>query len=75
MGDNIITTVEGCARCGGKHADLDFKPFSQNSIKDSDGADWTHWALCPATGEPLILQVVQTDQIVYIEPPGPETKN
>jgi hypothetical protein len=40
-------SIHGCARCGGHHDQLTVKPFiNPPSI-------CTHWALCPATGEPL----------------------
>ena len=55
----IKTNIGSCARCGYDHADLEFKKFEQNPIEDSDGTVWNYWALCPVTGEPILLKVIE----------------
>jgi len=51
-------TVRDCARCGGTHSDLTFRKFS----RPAGGSDeWTHWVPCPATGEPIIMQVTDDE--------------
>lgn len=54
MGGGYVVTVEGCSRCGERHADLSFQEF----VKPPNyvGLTLTHWALCPTTGEPLLLR-------------------
>lgn len=56
----ILVDFEQCARCaesGIKHdAPLLFQPFAMWPIEDVDGTIWTHWALCPVTGEPVLLK-------------------
>jgi len=47
--------VDNCARCGGDHVLL-FKQFAR-PIEDSDATLWTHWATCPATGDPILLHI------------------
>lgn len=55
---SITTDVGRCARCGGDHSLLSFSPFT-NPIEESDGSVmWTHWALCPVNGEPILLATV-----------------
>ena len=50
-----LQTFDGCARCGGRHEGLEFKalgrPMAPSYVSDMQ---WTHWALCPVTGEPIM---------------------
>ena len=43
--------VNGCARCGQTHVNIVFKRFKNGPILRT----YTHWALCPETGEPIIM--------------------
>lgn len=52
------TDIKNCARCQQNHDRLEFEKFT-NPIEDSDGTLWTHWALCPTNGEPVLLKVVE----------------
>jgi len=54
MSDPLTTSTRGCARCGGDHDDLTYRPFSR-PIPDVDGA-FTHWASCPETGDPILMR-------------------
>jgi hypothetical protein len=49
------TEIESCARCGGNHSVV-FKKLGQPL---STGQ--THWAPCPATGEPIMMRIVEDD--------------
>lgn len=40
--------ITKCPRCDGNHKRLVFKPFKQAV------SQYTHWALCPVTQEPLL---------------------
>lgn len=51
----LIVSIQSCARCGQDHTNLEFKQFT-NPVEDSDGTMWTHWALCPVNGEPILLK-------------------
>jgi hypothetical protein len=53
-----ITNVMGCSRCGGDHDALVFQRFA-NPIEVEP--ELTHWALCPTTGEPLLMTVTVID--------------
>lgn len=48
-------TISGCARCGEAHQDLEWFAF-QNPVAPPEMApfQWTHWAKCPVTGDPLL---------------------
>jgi hypothetical protein len=46
------TDVRGCARCEGDHDQVDFAAFKRRPAHAS------HWALCPKTGEPVLLAVL-----------------
>lgn len=46
-----------CARCGQDHDDLRFDPLSQ--AHDDD--EWSHWASCPETDEPVLLMIMEED--------------
>lgn len=52
----LPTSVNGCARCGGDHPEgtLEYRAFRQ-PVPDVDG-DFTHWASCPTTGDPILLR-------------------
>lgn len=58
--------VRNCARCGDDHSGLVFKAFTIRPITHGDGVTFTHWALCPNTGEPIIMEIEKTED----EPPG-----
>lgn len=45
-----------CARCRGKHIGLKARLFSEGPVKEASGHVWTHWAVCPETGEPLFVR-------------------
>ena len=49
--DTIITDVGNCARCGGDHLSVVFRPYKQAMYN-------THWATCPTTGEPINLHII-----------------
>lgn len=55
----IKTTIDGCARCGDKHVDLEFKLFVKNSIMDANGTHWNYWAMCPNIKEPILLKIIE----------------
>ena len=44
------TSVFNCARCGQDHQELEFTRLKRPE------AEWTHWAVCPNTGEPVLLK-------------------
>lgn len=46
--------IRGCARCGEEHDLLEFKKL-QRPV-----GHLTHWALCPTTGEPVLLKILGT---------------
>ena len=50
--------VKHCARCERDHDDLEFAAFTKHPIQHADGEVFTHWALCPANGEPILMRVV-----------------
>ena len=50
--ESIFTAVGNCARCGGNHPRIEFKPFEFLADK------WTHWAMCPEKSEPILLKQV-----------------
>ncbi len=51
-------TVQACARCGADHADLAFQAFARPPLPS------THWAPCPTTGEPILLQVLDDQPVL-----------
>lgn len=50
MSATTRVTVAPCGRCGGNHRDLAFEPLN------APPAGYTHWAPCPATGQPLLVR-------------------
>jgi hypothetical protein len=49
-----MVDLEGCARCGGNHAGLEFKAFKKPMDPPEVFFTWEHWAMCPTTGEPVL---------------------
>lgn len=59
--DGALSKIRGCARCGGDHDHLVFRIFSQPfAPREAHGITWTHWAPCPATGDPILLSITDT---------------
>jgi len=49
-----------CARCWRPtelrmHEGIEWKPFT-HPIQDDSGIVWTHFALCPENGEPILMR-------------------
>jgi hypothetical protein len=60
-GEFVTIAVNQCARCGENHPPLSFKR-AYLTPDDSPGIlAWTHWALCPTTGDPILMIVVNND--------------
>jgi len=49
-GNHTVSKLTHCARCDQTHFDLIFKPFTRPCEA------YTHFAICPVTGEPILLQ-------------------
>ena len=52
--NSLTTDIKKCARCGGEHDRLILRPMAN--------ADWTHWAMCPTLGQPIMVNVSDTDK-------------
>lgn len=50
---SLKTTVKCCARCQGDHPDLEFKVIDNYEYA-------THYAICPNTGQPIMLKTSKT---------------
>lgn len=48
----IELELHGCARCAQSHGPLTFTELRRPSVTGQ--VSWTHWALCPVTGEPVM---------------------
>lgn len=73
MADNngtiLVLDVRHCARCGGNHSRLTFHPLDNPSV------EFSHWAMCETTEQPILLQVTLLGDTSPV-PPGPtETKD
>lgn len=60
--------IRHCARCNGDHPRITFHPFKQ-SITDKAATEWTHWASCPETGEPILMRFVTLQSSRLHTPP------
>jgi hypothetical protein len=54
--DTLLCNLTKCIRCGKNHKRLTFKPFQK-----TPPSEFTHWALCPHTKEPVLLASVMSD--------------
>ena len=61
----MAVDVKACARCGEDHKALVFLAF------DEPVDEFTHWALCPKGGQPVLLQITATFD--GDGPPAPES--
>ncbi len=60
-----VGNISPCCRCQQAHLDgLFFAAFKSPVRDDYRNVQYTHWALCPITGEPLLVAV--------LPPPIPE---
>lgn len=61
MSDEITIDQRGCARCDGDgHPGITFKRLTR-PIELEPGVKaytLTHWAMCPTTGEPILMRFV-----------------
>lgn len=54
--ERFTIDVDGCARCGGEHR-VEFREFARPA------GQYTHWASCPETGDPILLEIVVVDEM------------
>jgi len=50
-----VKSIKNCARCTGEHEDILCASFTR-PVELVDGG-YTHWALCPNTGEPILIVI------------------
>lgn len=58
---NAYAAIRCCARCGGNHRRMVFKPLTRPVVLDADNQPVTvatHWAPCPKSKEPILLLVL-----------------
>jgi hypothetical protein len=66
---DITFDLVGCARCHGDgHPGLTFAKL-RYPVESSD-PPLTHWALCPANGEPILLAFVVRDSVLTDREPA-----
>lgn len=54
-GAKFAHRIIDCARCGGRHRSIVFRRFTRPLQREKR---WTHWALCPRNGEPILMKIV-----------------
>ena len=65
MNAPITIDLVGCARCLGEgHEGLIFQPLTHPVEFDLElmQENFTHWALCPTNGEPILMSVTKGDR-------------
>lgn len=58
----VRTDVRSCARCGGNHRGLVFEQLERAIEFGGSESPMTHWAPCPANGQPVLLLRVEGGQ-------------
>lgn len=65
IGRPLIARVRNCARCGGNHDGVEWKPLTRPII-DNDATVgrvvWSQWTPCPTNGEPILQAEVPIAQ-------------
>ncbi len=56
-----IEILRNCARCKGDHGGLTFTEFTNPS-----NSMFTHWCMCPTSGEPILLTQSDRDTCEHI---------
>lgn len=58
----------GCARCGETHENLEVRTF-RNPVAPAELApfEWTQWATCPVTGDPILIGVGHATDAAVLE--------
>lgn len=54
---SIHQAVKGCARCGEDH-----EPMWFDVLIGQPNPHYSHWAMCPETGHPILLRFVDDNQ-------------
>jgi hypothetical protein len=54
---SIVLDSHSCFSCGGKHSQIECKPYSK------DNPPYTHFYLCPTTGDPVGIAIVVSNNI------------
>lgn len=68
-GDKPLVNIRPCTRCGEAHKGLLSKRFNIPVL-----GKWTHWATCPTSGDPILLQEQEPHwEAVYVAG-GPEVQ-
>lgn len=68
--DGELRVVLGCARCGQDHYNLPMYRFERSLTLIDE--DFTHWATCPLTGDPILVRrvdennAIEQDQLVVM---------
>ncbi len=76
-GSILFLPVANCARCKGNHPSIAFWRLKNPIWRDVDGSiqgqvlDGTHFGMCPANGEPIILLSDHGAVMESIDLPGP----
>lgn len=55
---SITISIENCPRCAGDHGRLTEQPLTRPMapyVPTGGEPTFTHWALCPANGEPILV--------------------
>ena len=55
--DGEMHNIRGCARCRKDHL-VTFMQLNGEPIEDGDGTEWTHWGICPNTGDPVLMRII-----------------
>ena len=53
--DRVMIDITNWARCGDIHPQLEFHEFTVPS------GEYTYWALCPNTGQPILMEIVENE--------------
>lgn len=55
IGDKHVTDVINCARCGGSHSQVVFRPLARPFAPvEAAPIVWERWAPCPTNGDPIL---------------------
>ena len=68
MSDHIHAKIVLCGACGGTHKEVLLRP---HTYIDGNVPLWTHWAMCPAHHEPILMRITENGAPVRNDPPLP----
>jgi hypothetical protein len=58
----LVGKLVDCARCGRDHKGIMLRPLERPIAMEDGTLVFTHWAPCPANGDPIVQRIIEPDR-------------